>query len=357
MSFAKRVGISFHRSLEQTGLDTLYIYYFRHRGQRRWAMIERYLGNGVSEKEKRHIARRMRYAFLRYGWKFDEYFMWDFENLTHKERKSFVPDLYKDYFCDRVNPQEYHKLFMDKGETYKRFSKYYKRNACVVHSWAQDGQAFVSFAKDAKDIIVKPLKESMGNGIKIFRNVNDAIVQVIKDEYPKDFIAEELIRQVDELSSLYPNSVNTVRITTLVIGDQVEIIRPFMKIGRGGCEVDNGGKGGLLCALDKEVGCITAVKDEMCVNYEVHPDTGETLIGFTLPLWKEAISMAKELALVIPECAYVGWDLALTDQGWVMVEGNSRGMFVGFQLPEMNGFRAEYDELMKKKMAYKRGTN
>lgn len=53
--------------------------------------------------------------------------------------------------------------------------------------------------------------------------------------------------------------------------------------------------------------------------------------------------MAKELANVVPEQRYVGWDLAYTDAGWVMIEGNSWSQFVGPQISQRRGMRSYVD--------------
>lgn len=336
---------SLHQKIEGTGLDTLYIYYHRHRGRGREAVIRDYLGDNVSEKEIKRISRRMRYAFLRYGWKFDEYFEWHFEELTHKERKSFVPDLHKDYFCDMINPKQGIKVFMDKGLTYQKFRPFYKRDVCAVKSWEKDGSAFADFIHRHPTFIVKPLTASMGNGVQIFRDCNASAAEDICKSYPEGLIAEELIVQVDELKEVFPHSVNTVRITTLILKDETVILHPFIRFGRGENIVDNGGQGGLFCAIDPATGRVTAVRDKHSRAFEQHPETGHQLIGFTVPRWKEACDLALQLAQVYPECRYVGWDLALTNDGWVMVEGNSRGQFIGFQLPALKGFRSEFEQL------------
>ena len=36
------------------------------------------------------------------------------------------------------------------------------------------------------------------------------------------------------------------------------------------------------------------------------------------------------MASEVPDVHYVGWDIALTNEGWVMIEGNEDGQF-GFQ--------------------------
>lgn len=59
------------------------------------------------------------------------------------------------------------------------------------------------------------------------------------------------------------------------------------------------------------------------------------------------MEMAIELARQIPSNRYAGWDLALTKNGWLMIEENARGQFVGWQIPMQKGFRKEWNELTK----------
>lgn len=338
---------SLHQLLEGSGLDTLYLYYFRHKGSHRDEAIDCYCGNNISANERSRLKRRMRYAYIRYGWSFSEFFMMNFESCNHKQRKEFVPDVQRCYFYKIVNPEKYHELFTDKFNTYTQYKQYFKREVCKVVSWEQDGVRLMEFAQKHDRFIIKPIDSSLGLGVQIVANVDDNKAKSLLTNYPNGIIAEELIVQCAELSSLYPLSVNTIRLTTFLQKDGVKIVRPFMRIGRGGKVVDNGGQGGLICALDLGTGKIIAVRDEMGVSYEKHPDTGHELIGFQVPRWEEALSLAKELSQVLPGCPFVGWDLALTNDGWVVVEGNSRGMFIGFQLPTQQGFRTEFKELCK----------
>ena len=53
----------------------------------------------------------------------------------------------------------------------------------------------------------------------------------------------------------------------------------------------------------------------------------------------------KELAQVTPENRYTGWDCALTEHGWVMVEANRQGQFV-WQIPLQQGCREEMDLIL-----------
>ena len=70
------------------------------------------------------------------------------------------------------------------------------------------------------------------------------------------------------------------------------------------------------------------------------------MIGFQIPRWNEAIEFVKELVQVVPTNRYTGWDVALTDNGWIVVEGNAKGQFV-WQIATRFGFKKEIEKIMK----------
>lgn len=103
-------------------------------------------------------------------------------------------------------------------------------------------------------------------------------------------------------------------------------------MGRGTSFVDNAGSGGIGCNVDSKTAVIVCAGDEMGNDYIYHLDTKVKLIGYKIPKWEEAVSTAIELARQVPDVHYVGWDLALTNNGWVLIEGNEDGQF--FPIPE-----------------------
>ena len=158
---------------------------------------------------------------------------------------------------------------------------------------------------------------------------------------------------VFNIGNLHKESVNTVRIPTINYGDRIEIFHPFLRIGRGNAFVDNAGSGGIGCCIDVATGVVQCAGDELGNDYSVHPDSGLELIGFEIPRWDEAVEMAKELASLVPEVHYVGWDLALTDKGWVMIEGNEDGQFLT-QFFSHTGIAGEIKTIYKKLKVNKR---
>ena len=51
-------------------------------------------------------------------------------------------------------------------------------------------------------------------------------------------------------------------------------------------------------------------------------NTGVKFKDLVFPGVKEAFEMCKEAALVVPEVRYVGWDVVLTEDGPLILEGN-----------------------------------
>lgn len=307
---------------------------------------------GKDVKDKQEIISDMLDAAKKFLFGFDEFFLYNLRDKSDAERHEFISDREHLDIIRKINKARNEYIFDDKAETYKKFYEYYHRD--VFFSWGGVVPAsFQSFIEKHKSFIVKPLSSACGWGIQIINGFDDAaslwndLTKKYCSKYDGGFIAEELIQQVDEMKRIHPESVNTVRITTLRMNDRVEIIYPFFRAGRGKNVVDNGGSGGLLCAIDKATGKVAATIDEDGNRYDIHPDTGLPLIGFQIPRWNEALNLAKELAQVVPSNRFTGWDLALTESGWIMVEGNARGQFVGWQIPYQRGFRREMEGYLK----------
>ncbi len=56
-----------------------------------------------------------------------------------------------------------------------------------------------------------------------------------------------------------------------------------------------------------------------------HPDTGEKIIGETVPDWKNLIDQLRNAALAIPGFRIQHWDVGLTSRGPVVFEFNTAG--------------------------------
>lgn len=272
----------------------------------------------------------------------DEYFLYDFCRLTEAERSAFVGDLERAFLCARLyNGNRAGMLFMDKYATYEKYSAYYGREVMRIADRG-DFIDFRSFVDRHPLFIVKPNKASRGDGVRLV-DLSSKTAKDARNEFDRiwqqgESVVEELIVQAPEMAQFHPESVNTVRYATFFDGDDVTILANFVKIGRGRSVVDNGGAGGFLAAIDLESGVVaTPGRSEHGETFEVHPDTGVRIEGSIIPEWDSLKSLGDELARSTPEQRYVGWDFAFSDKGWVLVEGNSGGQFVGPQISQKKG--------------------
>ena len=63
--------------------------------------------------------------------------------------------------------------------------------------------------------------------------------------------------------------------------------------------------------------------------YDTHPLTGKKFKDVKIAGVKEAFDMCKEAHMRIPQVRYIGWDIAFSTKGPVVVEGNE---YPGFGL-------------------------
>lgn len=300
-------------------------------------------------KLSKPLLRDMIYSLHRFGFSFDEYFSLSLYAKNAQGRSEFISDKIRyEYYC-MLNSKEGIKLLSDKGKTYEILKDAFKRDCVAVYS-EKDLEAFDDFVKKHNKFIYKPMTLDCGRGIKIIDVLNNGDCTFEKLMSSGPFILEELVVQSKELAAFHSSSVNTVRVPTVRCADGVHIFSPFFRMGRGNSIVDNAGAGGIFAAVDAKTGIVIsrAVAEYREETHIKHPDTDKQIIGYQLPQWDEAIEMVKTLALRFPETRYIGWDIAHTEKGWVVIEGNSCGQFVA-QIAEKVGRREEFVNLIKNK--------
>ena len=239
----------------------------------------------------------------------------------------------------RMNDKADWHAFDDKAAFNRAFSKWIQRD------WIEaDGrtsiEALEAFLDGKKTVFVKPLEGSSGQGIEKYTapDWTDMDDFAGKVRAVGKCVIEEGIVQHPRMAELNPGSVNTVRISTL-IGDKKEgIVYAFLRIGNGKI-MDNVDCGGMAARVDLISGkLLTVAADKAGNTFTKHPITGTEIIGFQLPCFEEAKAMCLEAMRMVPSMRYVAWDVALTEQGPTLIEGNS---FPSHAVPQ---FAAHYPD-------------
>lgn len=316
---------------------------------RKGALFIKQMEDAVRANWRHEDTKKHRYdiisSFLLYSISPAEYSMYRFHERNAHERDSYVGDYELDLACATTQSWETFKKLRDKWTFYRLTKPYFRRDVCAVYS-ERDMHSFVQFAQRHRRFFFKANNTAFGRGCRIV-DVPDDAQAFFREVGEGDWLAEELIVQTPDMAEWNESSVNTVRLCSFRKGDKVLIRFPFIRVGRKGSVVDNGGQGGIFASIDVDSGIIcTDGGDETGRVYTEHPDSGKPFKGVQIRRWRELLALCKEVHLSMPaEFFYVGFDFALTDTGWVLVEGNW-GEFVAQQTTLGRGLRREFEELM-----------
>jgi hypothetical protein len=155
--------------------------------------------------------------------------------------------------------------------------------------------------------------------------VNEIYAKVIKSE----FIFQEIVRQHPDLNKLNSSCLNTLRMDTFTDRNgKIEIISSFIRMSISNSYVDNVSSGGCSVSVDLETGRLKKYGYSMFVTYgpEIytrHPVTNVVFENFKVPMFNEAKELVLKTAGYMPGLRLVGWDVAISEDGPVIIEGNS----------------------------------
>lgn len=177
--------------------------------------------------------------------------------------------------------------------------------------------------------ILKPsISSSSGNGIikADFHNGIDRLsgssISAIVESMGNNYVVEKPIAENNNLSRLNPSSCNTLRIHTYrdKKAASIKYVSAFMRIGRDGAFVDNGGKGGICVSVDNN----GKLKDDTAWTSKswssiTHTDNGIKLDGYQIDGFKDMIATACRAHLGIHHFDFIGWDMAIDQNNNVVI--------------------------------------
>lgn len=168
-----------------------------------------------------------------------------------------------------------------------------------------------------------PLKIENG---KFFVGDHEECYELIKKRFANTpYIIQQKIRNHPVINNIYPNSINTVRLTTVIRDGDICFYDAYLRTGANGSVVDNACFGGVVIGITKD-GYLTdwgirePGKSEHLLVKRVHPDTGRPFAGVKLPYYEEMIKLAKRFHSYYYGIPSMGWDIAVTENGPVFLE-------------------------------------
>lgn len=181
--------------------------------------------------------------------------------------------------------------------------------------------------------IIKPINSDSGKGVKKLSIENNKTIlngeETTLNDVIKNYnyaIIESCIQQHELLSKLNPTSLNTLRIVSAFneTTNILTIIGISLRIGTKNAVVDNYGQGGIGVAVN-ETGKLAKYgifKKNYGTKTTTTPATNVILENYQIPFYNEAIELVEKAHRQLPYFKTIGWDVAISQTGPILIEGN-----------------------------------
>ncbi|GHU72897.1 hypothetical protein AGMMS49992_09860 [Clostridia bacterium] len=263
---------------------------------------------------------------IKYQAGYMDYKIAEFYRLTDAQRATQITRGKSNAIVQRMNDKADWHFFDNKNEFNTLFAEYLHRDWFdLTSNDAAVSSALATWLKGRGDIIAKPMDGSSGQGIEKFTPDAFADPAAFESLLRKKNLTllEDCVVQHPVMSSLCPTSVNTMRIATLLSDKKQGVVYAYLRIGNGRV-MDNVDCGGMAAPIDLNTGKLSAVgADKAGRAFETHPLTGTRIPGFQIPFFQEAVDMCLKAMRVKPRVRFVAWDVAVTADSPLFIEGNS----------------------------------
>ena len=278
-------------------------------------------------EEEYHKAREARHCTLK------EFYIYHFYELTEEQRNDVFllndsKEIMRKFDTDRV----FVSIICNKHKTNEFFSD------CVIRPWCNNlkitEDEFKEKFKNSHRIIYKPLEGHKGFGIQAYALTPENMSEVYaKLRQLPEGVVEQFVKQHPDINKITDASLNTIRVVTISSntkpvtpdGKKFDIAYAAFRMGGGTAIVDNFHSGGICAVINKETGEIeTDAVDGMGKVFAVHPMTKTKIKGFKIPFFKEALDMVEKACTEREIEGYLGWDVAISEDGPELIEVNTQ---------------------------------
>ena len=259
----------------------------------------------------------------------------------------------------RVNPSTFEDLTTEKAIFYRYCAAVglpIPRLLALVHrdtaGWAEgdriltDGSDFAALVDRIRgDLVIKPSDGGKGVFVRVLRYADGRLHDGDGPHTPLTvwsemrantdhscFVVQERLRNHPDLLRIVPSeALNTIRLAVFQPqSGPPEVSQAVIRLGIGGGMTDNfgdGTDGNGYCEIDPETGRLGPLRmagphGVGFVESPVLPRTGARIEGVALPMWREACELAYSAMPHFLPNRSIGWDIAITDSGPVIVEAN-----------------------------------
>lgn len=262
------------------------------------------------------------------GSTYEDYEQLGLWRMSQRERRGAYTTRRVDTVNNRYNDRQRHLCLSSKKAQYELVGQHIHR--CWIPTWLCDEEEFKTFVSRFPRIIVKPDGGMMGQGVRII-DLTGATPGAVTACYqqlhsqPSHLLAEQMLANHPAMQ-FGNEGLNTMRIITLRhLDGRVEVLCAALRVGSNGSLTDNLATGGVAYPIDPCTGCISGHgRAHDTALHVTHPGTDKIMPGHRIPHLHQALDMVKQLAADIEGLRWIGWDVAVTAEGPVVIELNTR---------------------------------
>lgn len=238
----------------------------------------------------------------------------------------------------------------------------------MLHGFFSNGEPNAISLPDAQTVIVKPNDGEGGDGVELVEVPEESCATL--DEFskwiarhcvgrPGEWIVQERLHASDELDGLALSALPTMRVTTMLNETgEPEIVTSVLRFPSDpDTRVDNIKSGGLMAHIEPKSGVLgCGCRGRGVGDFDRHPTTDAPITGRTLQCWDEAVALVTQAhSKHFGQYALIGWDIAPTTKGPMIVEGNGKPCMIVAQRACGKGVGAtRYGELIAWHLAERR---
>ena len=162
-------------------------------------------------------------------------------------------------------------------------------------------------------------------------------------------IQHSIKNQTEAYARFHPHSINTTRIVTVQHKGEVKVLCAFFRMGVNGRHTDNWSSGGILCGIDINDGKLEKwglFKPGYGTKSLYHPNSEIVFEGYKLPDWEEMVQYVKKAHSLFYGIHSIGWDVVVTEDGIMLIEGNDNWetVFTQFYKGAKSDFEKYFDK-------------
>ena len=152
------------------------------------------------------------------------------------------------------------------------------------------------------------------------------------------YLVLEYIVNHRDIRRIWPEATNTMRVLMANCNGKLVRMRAFIRFGSAASNgVDNAAAGGIESIIDEDTGRILFTQSQdtfgMPTRIERHPDSGESF-DIQIPRWEQITDKLEQICRDYPQLRYWGFDVAVTEDSFKILEINSLSGLMAAQCKE-----------------------